>query len=276
MDIPAAEGAFRKNSVRSIPGGALASGWRVSKMALGVPTASEMNDYSVYSRLRLITNNIDLSNKTVLDVGCGNGIYSIKMSESAKKVVGVDIQQENIDQANINKELYANREKVSFLVGDFNAFHCHGDEKFDIITLIEVLEHIPDEKTVLKNMYDCLTNKGNLIIFAPNKFYPFETHGIKRYGKLISYKDSTPLVSYLPAGIRKNFLDEKIYTLHSLKIILEENGFTIKYYDYYFPPLDQLKNKSLKDALRKIFGVFHKTPLKIFGMSIFIIAEKKD
>lgn len=86
------------------------------------------------------------SGDCVLDVGSGNGIVAVSISSKAKKVTGIDILRENIILS--NKINY--RDNVEFIEGDATTFNFK--ETFDVIILSNVLEHIKDRISFLKNI----------------------------------------------------------------------------------------------------------------------------
>lgn len=81
------------------------------------------------------TNNIS-NTDTVLDIGCGNGALSYDIAGKAKSVIGIDIEEKNIKEA-IKRH---SRPNLKYIVGD--ATKDLSGEKFDVITLSNVLEHI--------------------------------------------------------------------------------------------------------------------------------------
>lgn len=83
--------------------------------------------------------------KTILDIGCNLGYYSIRSAlEGAKRVVGIDNHQAFIDEANkIKDELSLNN--VTFECTDFMSFP---EEKFDIILCLNVMHHLPTPQKV--------------------------------------------------------------------------------------------------------------------------------
>jgi 2-polyprenyl-3-methyl-5-hydroxy-6-metoxy-1,4-benzoquinol methylase len=88
-------------------------------------------------------------NDTVLDIGCGNGALTYDVAKKAKEVVGIDLNEQNITTAK-NK---FSRENIEYIHGD--ALTELPNEKFDVILLSNVLEHI-DKRieflTSLKNL----------------------------------------------------------------------------------------------------------------------------
>lgn len=89
---------------------------------------------------------VDL-NDTVLDIGCGNGANAYDIAGKAKEVVGIDIIEKNIKQA----EEKFKRENLRYLVGDATNYNfC---QKFDKIVLSNVLEHIKDRIDFLLKLH---------------------------------------------------------------------------------------------------------------------------
>lgn len=101
--------------------------------------------------------------KSVLDAGCGSGYGSKILSAVAKKVVGVDSCEEAIEYA---KGRYQNP-NIEFVHEDIM---CIGnDEKFDVITCFEFIEHVNDPKGFI-DMANGLLNEGGLILLSVPMF----------------------------------------------------------------------------------------------------------
>ncbi len=82
----------------------------------------------------------------VLDIGCGNGYLAYDVAAKAKQVIGIDISEKNIAKA---KQRFT-RQNLEFLVGDATTHPFK--EQFDTIILSNVLEHIEERVTFLKNL----------------------------------------------------------------------------------------------------------------------------
>ena len=65
-------------------------------MTGGLYTATSKDDFAVKSRLSMIEKYVDLNGKTILDIGCGNGVYTTEIAKKAKYVVGIDCNKEYI------------------------------------------------------------------------------------------------------------------------------------------------------------------------------------
>ena len=72
---------------------------------------------------------------------------------------------------------------------------------FDLILSHEVLEHVADDRRALAEMSRVLRPGGRIVLFVPNRGYPFETHGVYWRG---AYRfGNIPLVNYLPRAAAK-------------------------------------------------------------------------
>jgi ubiquinone/menaquinone biosynthesis C-methylase UbiE len=77
------------------------------------------------------------------------------------------------------------------------------DDLFDIVLLIEVLEHVKDDRKALEEIHRVLKPGGLAILTAPNKLFPFETHGISIGPRIIGTRGlGFPLLPYLPTPLR--------------------------------------------------------------------------
>lgn len=85
-------------------------------------------------------------NDIVLDIGCGNGALTYDVAKKAKRVMGIDINERNVSIAN-SKYL---RNNLSYICSD--ALKELPDEKYDVIILSNVLEHIEKRVEYLKSL----------------------------------------------------------------------------------------------------------------------------
>lgn len=97
----------------------------------------------------------------ILDVGCGNGLQSIKLAKRGHKVTGFDPLKSAVYNARRNAARA--RVRVRFVSGTINSLR----EKFDSILLLDVLEHIKDDANFLKQLKKKLAQNGVLILAVP-------------------------------------------------------------------------------------------------------------
>ncbi len=96
-----------------------------------------------------------ITNKTILDFGCGNGGFLEKAGQVTAKAVGMELE-ERLKPYFVSKklEVHSNLEEIP--------------ELFDIITLFHVLEHLPDPLKILQQLKTKLNPGGCIIVETPN------------------------------------------------------------------------------------------------------------
>ena len=242
-----------------------------SQIEEAAPSA-DFGFYSIGKRLGKAGKHIRFTGKLIVDIGCAQGAYTIEMAKKAKFVVGVDIQHEALKvfmQKRISHGL-RNLSAVNMRVEKLG----FRNEYFDIVTLIEVIEHVKDEKEALRECYRILKKGGYIVISAPNRIFPFETHQV-RIGR-IKISRLTPLVSWLPRKTHRKISSARNYLARDLSRSLSDCGFKLKAVDYIFPPLDRLRLPPfLKSVYRRIMDILERTPLRIFGVSVLVVGEKE-
>jgi len=79
-----------------------------------------------------------------------------------------------------------------------------------------VLEHVADDALAAREMARVLRPAGRIILFVPNRGYPFETHGVYWRGRY--HFGNIPLVNYLPSSLRNRLAPHvRIYTRTDLE-----------------------------------------------------------
>lgn len=56
-------------------------------------TATSLSDFAIKKRTEKVLRHLSLEDKVMLDIGCNNGLYTIKFSELAKDIIGIDIDR---------------------------------------------------------------------------------------------------------------------------------------------------------------------------------------
>lgn len=93
-------------------------------------------------RIKTILNKIAKPGMVVLDIGCGVGVLSKYLADGGVKVTAIDIAPVLIDYA----KKHANHKNITYMLGDIT--EAKFEQKFDLIVLSDVFEHIPREKVV--------------------------------------------------------------------------------------------------------------------------------
>ncbi|HHW37247.1 MAG TPA: class I SAM-dependent methyltransferase [Bacillales bacterium] len=96
-------------------------------------------------------------NETVLDLGCGTGIYSLELAKKGLKVTGMDISEEMLKQA--RKKAIQSGYDLDLISGDFHTLPFE-DEVFDLVITNITLEFADDPKRVVSEAMRVLKTGG--------------------------------------------------------------------------------------------------------------------
>jgi len=110
-------------------------------------------------------NKKNLNNTTVLDIGCGGGLVSEGLSKIGATVTGIDFINENIKVAKMHAK--KNNLKINYFVKDFEKEKI--TSKYDVIIILEVLEHLNNWEEFIKKIKLNLKKNGTLIISTINR-----------------------------------------------------------------------------------------------------------
>jgi hypothetical protein len=124
-------------------------------------------------------------------------------------------------------------------------------------------------------MLRVLVPGGVIVLFVPNLGYPFETHGIYWRGRY--HFGNIPLVHYLPSRWRKRFIPHvRAYSKADLEQLFTQLPVTITDQKLIFGAYDNIiyRFPTLGRFLRRFLQGMEHTPLKIFGLSHFLVIEK--
>lgn len=104
-----------------------------------------------------------LVGKRVLDVGCGGGILSEAMATKGAVVTGLDMGEETLDVARLH--LLESGLQVNYVCTPVETFAESEAASFDIVTCMEMLEHVPDPLSVVKACAN-LVKPGGTVVFS--------------------------------------------------------------------------------------------------------------
>ncbi|MGB9640173.1 MAG: class I SAM-dependent methyltransferase [Anaerolineales bacterium] len=218
-------------------------------------------------RLRLIFSAAEnRAHGTVLENGCGVGMYLEQLGKNAQLAVGLEY---DLDRA---KLAYSRFPVMVNAAGEYLPFK---ENFFDLILSHEVLEHVQDDQKAVTEIVRVLKPGGRLVLFVPNRGYPFETHGIYWRGK---YRfGNIPLVNYLPDILRNRLAPHvRVYSKRTLTDLFSNLPVKFIKRTIIFGAYDNLiaRSPKLGYAIRSVLQGLEVTPLKLFGLSHFWVVEK--
>lgn len=217
-------------------------------------------------RLALIRRYVWLEQRRLLDIGCGIGTYVRRLRDFSPQVYGIDIS---------TSRLRRGAESVPNLVAAVGEHLPFAGGTFDAVLLNEVIEHVQDDRATLVEALRVLAPGGHILIFAPNRLYPFETHGVylgRRY-----LFGNIPLVNYLPDGLRRRLVPHaRAYRATELRQLTAGLPVRVVVHTYVYPGFDNVAGRSPHAARALRWGLYRAehTWLRRFGLSHFLVLEK--
>jgi len=201
-----------------------------------------------------------LTDKIVLEVGCGNGIQClyIKSSMSPSMITGIDLNPDNISIAIKHK---ADLQNVDFTVDDAQILQTVGDNSIDVLLCIESAFHYPQKELFLDQVRRVLKPSGKFVITDIVNKSPKRKYITKNWKQKMSFHHWTESV-YLQS-----------YANASLKIEYKEN-ITRQVLKGYQGSLNWIRRENCGSAfsffLYKLFGVIQ------LGINTHLLNKKED
>ena len=129
-------------------------------------TESEFRPLHQINPLRLdwINKHARLTGKRVLDIGCGGGILSDSMARSGATVLGIDLASKPLRVAQLHA-LEAGTENVDYREVAAEALAAEAPASFDVVTCMEMLEHVPDPSAIVAAC-SALVKPGGWVFFS--------------------------------------------------------------------------------------------------------------
>jgi 2-polyprenyl-6-hydroxyphenyl methylase/3-demethylubiquinone-9 3-methyltransferase len=106
----------------------------------------------------------ELSGSRVLDVGCGGGVFSEALASEGAIVTGLDVESHAIDAAKAHAQ--TNELAIQYVCQPIEDYE---DDLFDVITCMEMLEHVPDPSLIIKHCARLLKPGGYLFLSTINR-----------------------------------------------------------------------------------------------------------
>ena len=119
-------------------------------------------------RVGFIEERASLAGKKVLDVGCGGGILSEALSKLGADVTGIDASENTIGVAKSHSKSVDS--SVQYFQNTIEEFvSSNPDESFDVITCLEMLEHVPSPGEIIKICSGLLKQNGDIFFSTINR-----------------------------------------------------------------------------------------------------------
>ena len=183
--------------------------------------------YTLNNKVKLI-NEYTIEEKKLLDIGCGTGEFLISAKNKNWETVGVELND------------IARKKAIDKKLEIFKSLDDLNDQKFDVITLWHVLEHLPDLDKQINKIASLLNKNGTLIIAVPN-YKSYDAQYYKEYWA--AYDTPRHLWHFSQNAIKSIFKNKKIEVVKTLPM----------YFDSYYVSLLSEKYKSGSSNFLKAF-----------------------
>ena len=210
----------------------------------------------------------DRTGGRILDDGCGVGEYLAHLELRAHQAHGVEFDPEHARAAR------SRAPSASVVRGSAERLP-YADGAFDLALSHEVLEHVGDDRGSVEEIVRVLRPGGRLVVFVPNRGYPFETHGVYWRGRYVF--GNIPLVNYLPRPWRSRLAPHvRAYTPSDLQRLFAGLPVRLVSRTVVFGGYDNLIARWPRAGrvLRAALQGLERTPLRVFGLSHVWVVEK--
>lgn len=187
-------------------------------------------------RLDWIDQTAILRDKAVLDVGCGGGILAESMAARNANVTGIDLSEKALSVARLH--LYESGLTVDYRNVDVETLAKERPASFDIVTCMEMLEHVPDPASVIKACATLVKPGGHVFFSTLNRnakayalavlaaeyvlnLLPRGTHDYEKFIKpaeLVTWTREAGLTSLELAGIQYNPISRQYSQSHDTSV----------------------------------------------------------
>jgi 2-polyprenyl-6-hydroxyphenyl methylase / 3-demethylubiquinone-9 3-methyltransferase len=118
-------------------------------------------------RLQFVENHLDLQDAALLDIGCGGGIFSEALADKGAKVTGIDLSKQCIDVAKLHA--LESGLSIDYQQASAEAWAEKHAGQFDIVTCMELIEHVPDPQSLIKACATLVRPGGHLFFSSLNR-----------------------------------------------------------------------------------------------------------
>ena len=196
-------------------------------------------------------------------------MYTEAFSRYSQHVYGTEVELERA------REALQRATGVVQSIGEALPFRS---DTFDVVFSHEVIEHVTDDRQVVREAVRVTRPGGKVVLFCPNRLWPFETHGV--YLGNTYHFGNIPLVNYLPDVLRNRLAwHVRIYTRRSLLALFDGLPVQVCSHSTVYPGFDNVIARA-PAAGRLIYGMralLERWPIaRQFGLSHLLVVKKNQ
>ena len=165
-------------------------------------------------RANYISDRADIDNKQILDVACGGGLLTEALFKKGGIVSGIDISDVAIHTAK-NHAASANID-INYVLGEAEELLPENKGRFDVVTCLEAIEHVPDPNQLVKTCSNLCKKDGDIF---------FSTINRNPKSFLFAIVGAEYILNLLPKGTHEY---EKFIKPSELTTMMENNGLVVK------------------------------------------------
>jgi 2-polyprenyl-3-methyl-5-hydroxy-6-metoxy-1,4-benzoquinol methylase len=200
----------------------------------------------------------------LLDIGCASGYYSVAFAKAGGRATGIDISQASIALARRRAERESVGERCEFLQGDMRSLPIREGD-YDAVAMIEVLEHVREQKEALEHAVRALRPGGVLVLTTPHAFDELPRRRRFQYRNAstpqVAGVDVRPLDTnafVAEAGIEHAPYFHDSFTFEQLRSLLPTESEVVRLHSLYMPvPAIRLLAHlppAVRQAIKRLLG----------------------
>lgn len=228
---------------------------RIQKKIIG------SNNFTYINVISELHKSIPINKKTtIFDFGCGVGTLAMYLSKFGKKIIAADISKKAIYSAKISSKNMNINNVDFFLFGTRKL-----PEDIDLVTCIEVIEHVPRPNQTMNSIFKCLNKGGYLFLTTPTDQAPLYKLGLlggfdKRVGHVRRYSDYSLRRLISETGFELVSINKKEGILRNILYTLQPFGWMIRF---------------IRGPIATAFTFIDDISAKMFGGSNYFVVARK-
>lgn len=232
------------------------------ELGLGDRHGSSYGERGFAKRLAALASHAPLQGDRLLDIGCGPGTYTVRLAAGFRRVDAVDVELERLQdfRESVAGTDLAERITVQAMSAEALEF---ADGVFDLVTAIEVLEHVPDLDGAVAEVRRVLRQGGRFAVTSPNRLFPFETHGVLLGGRRLPPWRMPGVTWIVP--LHRRVSDARAFTMRGLTRTVERQRFRQIGETWLMPPFDRSR---FGKRIRPLTDAMERSPLQVFGLTL--------